>query len=271
MTGPVTTQEHSATIVCQSATDPWPVAPGSAAAVVFSPPYNAGIDYDGDASGDQMPWDEYEWMAFGVMHQASVALMDGGRCWVNVVPTVPAGRTSAGRVSLQQVWIDAASDAGLNYRDTVAWTTPGKGPGCAWGSYQTPSAPNLRGEWEAVLVFHAGPWERETPPEFKGWEDGEGQWPRLASNVWTIQPEADRTHPAPFPVELPRRCIRLSSWPGELIIDPFAGSGTTLVAAQQLGRRALGIERSAEYVRRAELRIGQLSLFGALDAPGGAS
>jgi site-specific DNA-methyltransferase (adenine-specific) len=250
----------------------WPVDNDSAACVVTSPPYNAGIDYDTDQSNDQMPWDDYCDLATNVMAESARVLIDGGRCWINVTPSVPTearpsgdhnGQASAERTSLVHIWTQAGLDAGLQFRDVIAWATPGRGPGCAWGSYETPSGPNLRGEWEAIIAFSFGPWARPTPAERKGWKDTEGNWPRLVSNVWTMQPEADRSHPAPFPLELPSRCIRLSSYPGELIVDPFVGSGTTLLAARNLGRNAIGFDRSAAYVERANARLDQLTMFGA--------
>ena len=260
-------------IVEQDARDRWPIDNQSAACIVFSPPYNAGITYDGDATGDQMSWHEYRTLANTVMREAHRVLIDGGRCWINVTPTVPAevnpagwhsGQTRADRVSLLSIWMTAADVADLNHCDVIAWATPGRGPGCAWGSYESPAGPNLRGEWEAIIACSRGPWARETPAEWHGWRDGEGGWPRLASNVWQIQPEADRSHPAPFPLELPMRCIRLSTWPDELVVDPFAGSGTTALAAQQLGRRFIGLERSTLYAAQARERTSQQTLFGGL-------
>jgi site-specific DNA-methyltransferase (adenine-specific) len=100
------------------------------------------------------------------------------------------------------------------------------------------------------------------------WRDGLGDWPGLCSTVWHVTP-ATRTsggHPAPFPVELARRCIRLSTWPAEVVFDPFAGSGTTLVAARELGRRAIGVEASEAYCALAVDRLAQ----GAFDFHGAA-
>jgi site-specific DNA-methyltransferase (adenine-specific) len=86
-----------------------------------------------------------------------------------------------------------------------------------------------------------------------------GGWPELCSTVWNLAPAARQRdgHPAPFPLELARRCIRLSTWPGEVVLDPFAGTGTTLLAARQLGRRAIGIERSEAYCLAAIDRLAQ--------------
>ena len=87
-----------------------------------------------------------------------------------------------------------------------------------------------------------------------------GGWESLCSTVWHLAPARRDGHPAPFPVELARRAIRLSTWPDETVLDPFAGSGTTLLAARQLGRRAIGIERCERYCELAADRLAQMTL-----------
>ena len=87
-----------------------------------------------------------------------------------------------------------------------------------------------------------------------------GGWATLCSTVWQIAPARRDGHPAPFPLELARRAIRLSTWPGETVFDPFAGSGTTLLAARQLGRRAIGVERSERFCELAVSRLAQTGL-----------
>lgn len=244
---------------------PWPVKPESAACVLFSPPYNVGLEYATHV--DEIPWDEYRELARDVCRQAAEVLVEGGRLWVNVAPTItvaPAeaghhsGRTRRGRASLLRVWDAAIVDAGLEVWDYVAWTTPGKGPGCAWGSWGSPAGPNMRGEWEIVIAAYRSSWHRDTPDEWRGWKDPE-DWMPLTTNVWRIQPQhrGPGDHPAPFPTELARRAIRLSTFPGELVVDPFAGSATTLRAAKDLGRRAVGIELDAGYCRDSAARLGQ--------------
>ena len=91
-----------------------------------------------------------------------------------------------------------------------------------------------------------------------------GGWTSLVSNVWKMQPEArgPGDHPAPYPEELAMRAIRLSTWPGETVLDPFMGSGTTLMAARALGRKAIGIELSERYCEIAASRLAQGDLFG---------
>jgi DNA modification methylase len=241
------------------------------ACAVTSPPYNVGLPYD--THDDAMSWGAYGELAKGAAMAMARALVPGGRAWVNVVPVVPAeqvaGRVHSGycarrRVNLLGLWLEALGSAGLDLWDIVSWATPGRGPGTAWGSWATPAAPNLRGEWEAVLAAYKGTWAREAPSTMKNWRDGLGNWPSLVSNVWRIQPTSANGHPAPFPVELASRAVRLSTWPGEVVLDPFMGTGSTLVAARALGRRAIGIEVSERYCDMAARRLSQgvLALFG---------
>ena len=239
-----------------------------AAAVVTSPPYNVGLDYDGGP--DRVAWSDYWAMAYRAAEVIADALVPGGRAWVNTAVSVPvdqADDVGKRRVMLAHRWASILERSGLALVDQVAWCSP-RGAGTAWGSWESPAAPNLRGDWEAITVACRGGWERPAPEGLAGWRDGVGGWPGLCSTVWNLTPASRLRggHPAPFPVELVRRCIRLSTWPGEVVFDPFAGTGTTLVAARQLGRRAIGIERSEAYCLATVDRLAQ----GAFDFAGAA-
>jgi site-specific DNA-methyltransferase (adenine-specific) len=235
----------------------------SAAAVVTSPPYNVGLGYEGVP--DALAWPEYWSLAYRAAEVMAGVLVTGGRAWVNTAVSVPedpgeggphSARPAKRRVMLAHRWAAILERAGLALVDQVAWCSP-RGAGTAWGSWASPAAPNLRGDWEAVTVVCRGGWERTPPAGYSDWRDGVGAWPALCSTVWNLTPARRDGHPAPFPVELARRCIRLSTWPGEVIFDPFAGSGTTLLAARQLGRRAIGVEASVAYCELAARRLGQ--------------
>jgi site-specific DNA-methyltransferase (adenine-specific) len=156
-------------------------------------------------------------------------------------------------------WASALDTAGLALVDQVAWCSS-RGSGTAWGSWESPAAPNLRGDWESVLVACLGHRDRQPGGAVADWRDTMGGWAGLCSTVWNRRPEHRTGHPAPFPVELARRAIRLSCWPGEVVLDPFAGSGTTLLAARQLGRRAIGVETSERYCELAAARLAQTAL-----------
>jgi site-specific DNA-methyltransferase (adenine-specific) len=241
------------------------VVPGSVTAVVTSPPYNVGVDYHG--GDDSLDWPRYWGLAAAAANVMAGALVEGGRAWVNTAVSIPtdppasgphSGRAAKARVMLAHRWAIALEDAGLNLVDQVAWCSP-RGAGTAWGSWESPSSPNLRGDWESLLVASRGGWERTPPVGADDWRDGVGGWASLCSTVWQIAPARRDRHPAPFPVELARRAIRLSTWPDETVFDLFAGSCTTLLAARQLGRRAIGIERSERYC---ELAVGRLAQMG---------
>lgn len=237
-----------------------------AAAAVTSPPYNVGIEYD--VWDDVMPWVDYRRLAIGSCEAIFQALVPTGRAWVNVAPVVQAepggagrngphsGRSKKKRESLIELWGGALDLTGMSPADVIAWCSQ-RGSGTAWGSYEMPSAPNVRGDWEAVLWYFKGDFTRTAPPGLEKWRDKIGGWPELVSNVWTIRPESRDEHPAPFPEELARRCIRLSTWPGEVVFDPFMGEGTTLRAAKNLGRRAIGCDVSERYCEIAARRCAQ--------------
>jgi site-specific DNA-methyltransferase (adenine-specific) len=238
----------------------------TSAAVVTSPPYNVGLGYD--TISDTLDWSDYWALAGEAAALMARVLVDGGRAWVNTavsVPTVPLGgdercRSAKARVMLAHRWASVLEGAGLDLVDQVAWCSP-RGAGTAWGSWESPSAPNLRGDWESVLVASSGGWERVAPAGLGDWRDGVGGWAELCSTVWNLTPaHRNGGHPAPFPLELARRAIRLSAWPDETVLDPFAGSGTTLLAARQLGRRAIGIETSETYCALAAERLAQTAL-----------
>ena len=229
------------------------------AALVTSPPYNCQINYGPDVD-DAMPWDLYRELAAATGQVGAKALVSGGRAWVNVAPVVPV-RDGRGRISLLRLWEDALFAAGLDISDYVSWPTQGRGPSTAWGSWQSPSSPNLRGEWEVIIAAFKETWQREAPAGFKDWRDENGGWTSLVSNVWRMQPEQRNGHPAPLPLDLPTRAIRLSAWPGETVFDPFCGSGSTLRAAKDLGRKAIGVEISERFCEQAARRLSQGVLF----------
>lgn len=257
------------TIYCSDARDILPTLT-NVACVVSSPPYNAGIDYDEYA--DDWDWPTYWATGADLAAGLHACTIPGARVWWNTAVSVPLDPDPASsdrrRVPLAHDWTATLQAAGFEWRDTVSWPSQ-RGSGTAWGSYQRPTAPNLRGDYEAIQVMFRDHWEREAPPGFEGFEDHEGGWPKMCSTVWAdITPE-HRTpggHPVPFPVALPTRCIRLSTWPGETVLDPYMGSGTTLLAARNLGRKAIGVEVSEAYCARAVSRLSQ----GALDFGGAA-
>jgi site-specific DNA-methyltransferase (adenine-specific) len=217
--------------------------------VVTSPPYNSGVRYD--LHNDAMPEHEYASLARDACALMYRSLGERkGRAWVNV------------GVTQLHTWLDVMVGAGFCEHATICWDYGIATADTSWGSWQSPSAPHLRYSWEPVIAASAGEWSRTPPEGRESWRDEEGDWPGLCRNIWRIPPGASSGfeaagHPAVMPVELAMRAIRLSTWPGETVFDPFMGSGTTLVAAKLLGRRAVGIELSERCCEIAVKRLAQ--------------
>lgn len=220
---------------------------GAAACTVTSPPYNVGVRYhDWDDSLSDVEYRQLASHAAGLIHD-SLALR-AGRAWVNV------------GVARLGTWFDALQAAGLNERHLVCWDYGVATSDTAWGSWQSPSAPHLRHAWEAIIVTSPGGWERHAPEGVDPrWRDQLGNWALLCRDLWRMPPGASTgtAHPAVMPLELATRAIRLSTWPTERILDPFCGTGTTLVAARALGRLAVGVEISERYCELAARRLAQ--------------
>lgn len=242
------------------------------ATVVTSPPYNVGIVNESglaEYSDDLLAWEDYEDLATLSAVEMDRVLEPGGRVWINIQAVVPKTPGSKERVNLAQIWEFALEAAGLQYRDTIAWVQDSHDGGCAWGSWAMPSAPNLRGGHELILLYYKphpstpDGWRRPTPARWKGWRDASslgGDLPDLYRNVWKIRPARSK-YKATYPIELAARCIRLSTWPDEVVLDPFVGTGTTLLAAEALAsenrveRMSIGVERSRTMCAEAKERL----------------
>jgi site-specific DNA-methyltransferase (adenine-specific) len=157
-------------------------------------------------------------------------------------------------------------DLRLLLRGEIIWLKQrGSSGSCAWGSFQRPGNPVLRDLTERVVVASKGRFDRAVPARRRARD----HLPSEASmtredfmentlDVWEIPAEsATRVgHPAPFPIELPARLIELYTYRGDLVLDPFAGSGSAAVAAVRSGRHYVGYDLDQSYVRLAEQRVG---------------
>ena len=161
---------------------------------------------------------------------------------------------------LNQYVASLLTEIGFDLRGEVIWQkAKSAGGSCAWGSWMSAKNPTLRDVHEYVIVASKGSYARVR----KG-EDtiSKEEFLEATVSIWDILPESARRvgHPAPFPVELPRRLIELYTFEGDLVLDPFLGSGSTAVAAVETGRHYIGYELSAEYIELAERRIREGSI-----------
>jgi site-specific DNA-methyltransferase (adenine-specific) len=142
-------------------------------------------------------------------------------------------------------------------RGEIIWHKgAGAGVSMAWGSWQSATNPVLRDTHEYILVFSKGSFSRKRSD---GREDTitRDQFMEWTKSVWTMSPESAKKvgHPAPFPVELPYRLIQLYTFKGDVVLDPFMGSGSTAIAALKAERKYVGYDVDAGYIRLAEERI----------------
>jgi DNA modification methylase len=217
------------------------------ALMVTSPPYNVGKEYD-----DDLDIDEYLQLLRDVFTETFRVLEPGGRVAVNVANL---GRKPY--TPLNQYVSALLTEIGFDLRGEIIWQkAKSAGGSCAWGSWQSAKNPTLRDIHEYVIVASKGSYSRVR----KG-EDtiSKEEFLEATVSIWNILPESARRvgHPAPFPVELPGRLIELYTFEGDLVLDPFLGSGTTAVAAVESKRHYVGYELDAEYIDIAERRINE--------------
>ncbi len=215
--------------------------------MVTSPPYNVTKEYD-----ENLSLDEYLTFLRTVFTETYRVLVTGGRACINVAnlgrkPYIPLSD------HLSRMMIEI----GFLMRGEIIWHKgAGAGVSMAWGSWQSAANPVLRDTHEYILVFSKGSFSRKktvgkentiSRDEFMEW----------TKSVWTFNPESAKKvgHPAPFPVELPYRLMQLYTFTGDVVLDPFMGSGTTALAALKAGRKYVGYETSAEYLALAQQRV----------------
>ena len=232
-------------IYCASSEHMEAIPDNSVALASTSPPYNVGKDYD-----DDMPLMEYLDLIANVGGDVYRVLRPGGRYVVNVAnlgrkPYIPLHA---------RFWDIHASLDFLPMGEIIWRKAKGANGSCAWGSWMSAKAPRLRDVHEYLLVFAKQSFSRP--------DRGESDIDRddfMAStlSIWEIPPESAKRvgHPAPFPVELASRVIKLYSYRGDVVLDPLVGSGTTCIAAAQLGRHYVGYDISREYCELSEKRI----------------
>jgi site-specific DNA-methyltransferase (adenine-specific) len=250
-------------IFCGDASSMDNVDDNSVALVVTSPPYFAGKEYETALGQGHVPatYADYLAMLESVFAECVRTLEPGGRIAVNVANL---GRKPYRSLSADVIWI-LQDRLRLLLRGEVIWIKARGATGsCAWGSFQRPSNPVLRDLSERVVIASKGRFNRAIPERRRREKDlpsyasvTSDEFMEATTDVWEIASEsATRVgHPAPFPVELPERLIQLYTYRGDLVLDPFMGSGTTAVAALRTGRHYVGYDTDPSYVDRARKRL----------------
>ena len=219
--------------------------------IVTSPPYNIGIDYD--VYEDNKAWDEYYNWCKDWLHECyRVLKKDGGRICLDHYLSLG---NSKFRTSPISILYNIMEEIGFKHHSIAVWTDITLAKRTAWGSYLSASAPYINAPFEGILIDYKDNWKKATKGVSTIVKD---DFVKLARGIWDIKTETRGLTKANFSIDLPTKAINLLSYEGDVVLDPFMGSGTTAVAAIKLNRHYIGFEISEEYCKIADNRVKQV-------------
>ncbi len=217
--------------------------------VVTSPPYNVDIQYN--SHKDNVSYADYLEFSKIWMSRCFEWLKEDGRFCLNI----PLDKNKGGQQSVGADLTAIAKEVGFHYHSTIIWNEGNISRRTAWGSWKSASAPYVIAPVELIVVLYKNQWKKTSGSrvsdierqEFMDWTNG----------LWVFNGESKKRigHPAPFPVELPRRCVKLFSYVDDVVLDPFSGSGSTLIAAVSNNRKGIGLDVDSKYCELARKRI----------------
>ncbi len=221
--------------------------------IFTSPPYNFGLDYKNNE--DDINWNDYFNKLFGLFNECIRVLKYGGRIVVDIQPLfsdyIPAHHIISNYfMQNKMIWRNEILWEKSNYNCKYT----------SWGSWNSPSSPYLKYTWEFLEVFSKGDIKKQS--ENKESDIKGDEFKKWVYAKWNIAPERNMNkfgHPAMFPEELAMRVIKLFSFKGDIVLDPFNGAGTTTKVAKQYDRHYLGIDISNEYCSIAEKRVREIT------------
>ncbi len=210
--------------------------------IITSPPYNIDIHYN--SHKDDLSYKDYLAFTEKWLEKCYLLAKDDGRFCLNI----PLDKNKGGQQAVCADITTIARKLGWHYHSTIIWNEGNISRRTAWGSWMSASAPYVIAPVEVILVLYKKNWKKSngkkendiTKQEFMAWTNG----------VWTFGGQSKKGaggHPAAFPLELPRRCIKLFSFVGDTVLDPFLGSGSTLIAASQHKRKGIGVDIDKKY------------------------
>lgn len=217
--------------------------------VITSPPYNVDIQYN--SHNDKLSYEDYLEFSKKWMSRVYKWLKDDGRFCLNI----PLDKNKGGQQSVGADLTCIAKEIGFKYHSTIIWNEGNISRRTAWGSWLSASAPYVIAPVELIVILYKKNWKKKSgsrkstisKKEFMEWTNG----------LWTFSGESKKKvgHPAPFPRELSKRCIKLFSFVDDTILDPFLGSGTTLIEAYINKRKGIGIEIDRSYCELTKKRL----------------
>lgn len=229
--------------------------------IITSPPYNVDIHYNSQT--DNLTYEDYLEFTKKWIKKCFDLVKDDGRFCLNI----PLDKNKGGQQSVCSDITMIAKEVGWKYHSTIIWNEGNISRRTAWGSFMSASAPYVIAPVEVILLLYKNNWKKTSGS--KKSDITKTEFMQLTNGMWTFSGESKKKvgHPAPFPIELPRRCIKLFSFVEDTVLDPFLGSGTTLIAAFLNNRKGIGIDIDKKYCDLAikrlqqEAKINQSSLF----------
>ena len=248
---------------------------GSVDLIVTSPPYGVGIDYD--VHNDDMIWEQYSKFTYSWMEQAYRVLKDDGRIALNI-PYEINRQDKGGRIFMvSEVW-QIMKQIGYKFFGVVDLEeeSPHRSRTTAWGSWMSPSAPYIYNPKECVILAYKNKhiktikgqpeWVGEMGevegkdgnmrPKMMYTEQQKREFIDLVFGQWNYFADTKSMTKATFSMDIPTKAIKILTYKNDIVLDPFAGSGTSMVAAETLNRRWVGIELSPNYAKIANERVG---------------
>ena len=218
--------------------------------IVTSPPYNVDIHYN--SHKDDLSYEEYLEFTTQWLKKCYRFAKDDGRLCLNI----PLDKNKGGQQAVCADITNLAKKVGWRYHSTIVWNEGNISRRTAWGSWMSASAPYVIAPVEVILVLYKKNWKKNnaakesdiSKQEFMDWTNG----------MWTFGGQSKKGahgHPAAFPIELPKRCIKLFSFVGDTVLDPFLGSGSTLIAAYLSKRKGIGVDIDKRYCDIAIARL----------------
>jgi len=230
--------------------------------VVTSPPYNIGIDYKSGWDSDRLTIIQYKEFSKKYMETIYRIIKQDGRFCLNIGYRLC---TIVERSGMDYIEIlNIAKEIGFKLRETIVWIKTRErenpqsfcGANTAWGSWLSASNPICRSFFEFIFIFYKEHIGKQSKGESTMTKK---EFIEYTQNAWYFSAETNRLHPAPFPKELPMRCIKLLSYKDDIVLDPFVGWGTTAVVAKELYRQYIGIDNNSDYCEIARKRINSIT------------
>ena len=237
-------------VFCSSSENMKELPDNSIHLMITSPPYNVGKEYDKDLS-----MEEYLTLLKNVFKEIKRVLVTGGRVCINIANL---GRKPY--IPLHSHIIKIMEEIGFLMRGEIIWDkSSSAGTSTAWGSWQSAKNPTLRDIHEYILIFSKDNYSRYK--DKKKDTITKNEFMDFTKSIWSFPATSAKKigHPAPFPEELPRRLIHFYSFEGDVILDPFMGSGQTAIAAVKSKRNYIGYDIDEKYCELAEKRIKEVT------------